>query len=292
MTPKKREKEYYATILAVTGFKQAKLHLLGNLSPKVSDPDSITSFVCDLDFGADGFTADPIHDMESWVVGMDETPKGTIVAVSMDGELFSFRGGTWTVQDLGCPDGIMAIWAAAEGEYFAAGAGGERVRISGRTVDLNPEREKRSLNNVHGTSAKDVVMVGDDGAIFRFDGKTWRELEAPTNQNLLGLYCRSAEEVYISGPKGTLFRSDGDDWEEIEAPDVTFYAVAWFRDALYLAAGKDGIFVLGKEGPEPFKKLPAPIHGLSSIAGSLIAFGGEFLVRYDGKEWTGGVCDF
>lgn len=285
----KRLDEYRTSAITVTGNDLRKMHLLANVSPRVGDPEEIVSVVADFSVD-DDLTAVPIHQVDSWLTSMEEPKSGVLHAVSMDGELHSRRRGTWSVLDLDCPEGIMRIWAASEDEIFGAGAAGEKIRIVRRTPEIDQDKKKRCLNGVHGTSGSHVIIVGDKGAIFRFDGKKWTDVVSPTNYNLLAVLCRSKKEVYVGGARGKAFRSDGEDWEAINCPPVMLYEFAWFQDKLWAAAGEDGVLELGKDGFESAKKLN--VFRIKAAAGLLFTFGGNEVTVFDGNEWSGADIDF
>jgi photosystem II stability/assembly factor-like uncharacterized protein len=281
--------EYQTSVITVTGDDLRKLHLLANVSPRVGDPEEIVSVVADFSVD-DELTAVPIHQMDSWLTYMEEPKQGVLHAVSMDGELHSYRGGNWSVLDLDCPKGISRVWASSEDEVFATGRAGEKIRVARGTPEIDRDKKGRCLNNVHGTSRNHVVIVGEKGAIFRFDGRKWTDVVSPTNYNLLAVLCRSKKEVYVGGAKGKAFRSDGEDWEPIACPPVMLYSFAWFRDKLWAAAGKDGILVLGDDGFESAKKLN--VFRIKTVADRLFAIGGNEVTLFDGKQWLGADVDF
>lgn len=287
---KRRQDEYRTSLITATGNDQ-KMHLLANVSPRVGDPEEIVSVVAD--FSIDDqfeFTGVPIHQVDSWLTSMEEPKRDVLYAVSMDGELHSYRGGSWSVLELDAPEGIIRMWAASEDEVFAAGGAGERIHVVRGIPEIDREKKGRCLNGVHGTSKSHAIIVGDKGAIFRFDGRGWTDLVSPTNYNLLAVWCRSKKEVYVGGARGTAFRSDGDDWERIKCPQVMLYEFAWFQGTLWAAAGEDGVLVLGKDGFEQAKKLT--VFRLKALASRLFAFGNNRAIVFDGREWIGTELDF
>lgn len=288
---KRRQEEYRTSLITATGNDLRKMHLLANVSPRVGDPDEIISVVAD--FSVDDqfeFNGVPIHQVESWLTSMEEPKARVLYAVSMDGELHSYRGGRWSVLELDAPEGIIRMWTASEDDIFAAGSTGEKIHVVRGVPEIDRDKKGRCLNGVHGTSKSHVIIVGDKGAVFRFDGRGWTDLVSPTNYNLLTVWCRSKKEVYIGGDKGHAFRSDGDDWERIKCPPVILYEFTWFQGKLWAAAGEDGILVLGKDGFESAKKLN--LFRVRTVADRLFAFGQNRVVVFDGQEWIGTELDF
>jgi hypothetical protein len=278
--------DHHTSLISIVGTHTRELQMLANLSPLVDDPESILTVIVSLVHEATT-TWTKLREIDAWVTDLDRSSTGRLYAVDMDGQLhFTGSGGTWATRDLGCPDGLVSLWVESDDLLFVAGDHGERVRISGKQVDVAKDDQERRLNAVHGCSADDVYMVGEAGTLFRYHGQKWSELESPTNYTLLSVLCRSPQEVYIAGARGMLFRGHGDSWEQIKAPAVTITSLAWYRDALYAAAGKDGIFRLEPHGLEKIKDLT--LYRLRVIGDHLFGLGGRLVARFDGKGWWGG----
>ncbi|QSQ19784.1 hypothetical protein JY651_31430 [Pyxidicoccus parkwayensis] len=278
--------DHHTSFISIVGTNPRDLQLLANLSPPVDDPESIVTVIVSLVHEANT-TWTKLLEVDAWVTDLARSSSGRLYAVDMDGQLhFTDSKGAWTNRDVGCPDGLVSLWVASDDQVFAAGDHGERVRVSGKQVDIVRDEQERRLNAVHGCSTDDVYMVGEKGAVFRYQGQTWSELESPTNYSLLSVLCRSPREVYLAGARGMLFRGDGDTWEQLKAPEVTITSLAWYRDALYAAAGKDGIFRLGPQGLEKLKDLT--LYRLRVIGDHLFGLGGRLVARFDGKGWWGG----
>ena len=199
------------------------------------------------------------------------------------------KGNKWNILDLECPDGLNSVWASNDDEAFAVGLNGERVRVIGQTVTVVRDPEARRLNAIHGTSSANVYAVGDYGVIMNYDGKIWKDLDLPTNVNLLAVLCNSENEVYVGGSRGTLLKWNGVQWEALESPEITITSIALFNGDLYVSAGRDGVYILGKDGLEPFKDLL--IYHLKTIGKNLFGIGNRLVAQFDGSGWWGGDLD-
>lgn len=276
------------TFLNVTGTSNEKLNFLANLSPTVSEPESNWSVIGQLAHRPD-INWKKMYEAEAWLTAMDESAGGSIFAVSVDGRLHSGIAGQWSELDLHCP-GLNAIWAASDNEAFAVGEKDVRVRALGGNVNTVVGAEGNRLNAVHGTSSKNVVAVGDNGLIMRFNGNEWTELDSATNYNLLAVLCRSETEVYIAGAAGILLLYDGATVRQIDtAVDYVFSGLAWYRGSLHLAAGQNGIGVLGAGGVEQIKTLV--LYKIKVIGELLFGWGNNLIAQYDGAGWWGGRID-
>jgi hypothetical protein len=278
--------EHHTSFISIVGTHTRDLQMLASLAPLLDDPQSTHTVIVSL-VHETPVTWTKLHEINAWVTDLARSSTGRLYAVDMDGQLhFTGPTGTWATRDLNCPGGLVSLWVESDDLLFAASDHGECVRVSGKLVDVTKDKQERMLNAVHGCSADDVYVVGEAGALFRYHRQKWSELESPTNYTLLSVLCRSPQEVYIAGARGMLFRGHGDSWEQLKAPAVTITSLAWYRDALYAAAGKDGIFRLEPHGLEKIKDVT--LYRLRVIGDHLFGLGGRFVARFDGKGWWGG----
>lgn len=111
------------------------------------------------------------------------------------------------------------------------------------------------FRGISGTSDDNVISVGKDGTIFRYDGTSWSQMPSPTNEDLndveaigntafavgkdgevlqlvdgawvklgpigdedlYGVWAASATEVYVAGKNGTIYSFDGVAWSDQSA---------------------------------------------------------------------------
>jgi hypothetical protein len=281
--------DHESNIVGIVGQSLTELYFLANLYPPGFDADAVTSIIAKFSYG----TNEPwitTYGAEVWLTRMDRSPDGTFFAVSMDGELHISRGGISRVLDLGVPTGLNDVWVASDSEAFTVGLNGERVRILNNNFEVVRDPANRRLTAVRGSVRNNVVAVGNEGVIHRYDGERWSELDSPTNYNLLAVLVRSESEIYIAGTDGILFRGDGQRWERLSAPaSSNITSLAWFGDTLYACLRPGGICVLKSDGLEPLKSLDVTY--LRTITDHLFAVGGTLVARYNGSGWRGGKLE-
>ena len=85
---------------------------------------------------------------------------------------------------------------------------------------------------IWGSSPSNLVAVGQNGAILRFDGTSWTAMTSPVNNALFGVWGSGPSDIYAVGVQGTLLHYDGSTWD-----------VAFSRDPeqryMYIADGKN-----------------------------------------------------
>jgi len=279
--------DHNASIVSITGVNNNQLHLLVNLYYEPFDPESVLSVIATLEHKPD-VKWNTIHSIEQWCTAMDQSKGGTLFVVSMEGELHVYNANKWTVLDLGCPDGLNSIWAANDNQAFIAGLGGERIRVIDEKIEITREPKSFRLNAIHGSSESNVVTVGDEGMVYKFDGINWKKIDLPTNVNLLSVYCHSEKEIFIGGA-GVLYRWDGSVWYEIDAQELIISSIAFYLGRFFLACGGKGVFSIQNDALELFKEIT--VYRLKHIDDSLFAIGNKLVAQYDGKEWWGGDLD-
>ncbi|MET0026290.1 MAG: hypothetical protein ABW101_01535 [Candidatus Thiodiazotropha sp.] len=98
------------------------------------------------------------------------------------------------------------------------------------------------FNDIGGFADDDIYACGGDGDVMHFDGKEWRQLYCPTNEELLSICCAPDGKVYIGGQRGSLVVGRNDQWEVLKskAPDE-INDLAWFKGRLYMTCRTYGI---------------------------------------------------
>lgn len=106
----------------------------------------------------------------------------------------------------------------------------------------------RAFNDIDGFSKKEIYAVGELGEIWQYNGKKWKSIVSPTKLNLNAIVCASNGKVYIAGEKGTILVGRNDEWELLEGIDLfEFWAVAYFKDNIYLTANERLVYTLTSE---------------------------------------------
>lgn len=74
------------------------------------------------------------------------------------------------------------------------------------------------LDGVWGTSSSDVFVVGANGTILHYDGRSWTAMESGTTQGLYAVWGSSSNDVYAVGYGGTVLHYDGTSWSSTPIP--------------------------------------------------------------------------
>ncbi len=84
-------------------------------------------------------------------------------------------------------------------------------------VDLPSGLAPSVLFKAHGFAADDVMMVGSEGTVLRWNGTAWSRDTVPTTEPLLSTWARGVADVYAVGGSdvGEIVHYDGTQWSEV-----------------------------------------------------------------------------
>ena len=177
------------------------------------------------------------------------------------------------------------------------GEPGSAVVLRGRgssfhAVDLPPELAPAALFKAHGFGPDDVILVGSEGTVLRWNGHDWRRDSVPTSASLFSLWGRDANDVYAVGgdTNGEVLHYDGGGWSEIVEASAGSIMSGVFAAPLgpTVAVGPSYVLEIFRDGGLMEAELPeldpAPsLHGVWGGAdGTIYAVGGD-LLAYPGR---------
>lgn len=227
------------------------------------------------------------------------------VALSMQGDIeYQFVGGTSTekIPNAGTLKGAGAMTQIREigGVLVACGYGGQVYwrsptgwqMLAGGLVHLSTKKRPAHITAVDGSSMNDLYAVGFHGRIFHFDGKTWSELDSPTNVHLERVRVAD-DHVYVCGNAGTVLKGDRQGFAvlPIEGFTAPLWGIERFGGKTYVAH-MDGLLVHNGKTWAPVKLglddsgLPEDGYRLDAHDGVLWSFGPKRVAFFNGKTWT------
>lgn len=146
--------------------------------------------------------------------------------------------------------------------------------------------------DINGPTPDDLYAVGDE--TWHWDGKTWHQLELPTDEPLAAIKVISTDEIALVGHNGTLLWGNArDGFKDLSSVDdnQNFTSVEWFEGRLFLASNL-GLFTYDPSTRRiaryatGLKPELQDAHQLEAKDGVLWSFGFKDLAYFDGKTWT------
>jgi trimeric autotransporter adhesin len=149
-----------------------------------------------------------------------------IVAVGRGGRIARFNGSTWTAMTSGTTRDLFNVYVEPSGQAWAVGAGGTVLQLSGGVWTAQSTGATLDLNAVW-AGDNTVYIVGNDGEVRRRIGGGWSRMEVPTAEGLYGVHGLSAVDVVVVGLEGTILRWNGAVWTVVSAGSLpgSFYGV-------------------------------------------------------------------
>jgi len=173
---------------------------------------------------------------------------------------------------------------------------GRWVRVDQGTFSPLTDYVDRAFRSMDGADENEVLGVGLRGDLWLWDGKTWSQLQSPTEYPLHMILRASSGHYYIGGTHGLIWKgSPGQGWKPIGDSAVstqTIEDMTEFQGKIYVAA-QDKLLVT--DGG-PVTEVKVPIEGnkayfaIDSLPTALWVVGDESVLQYDGAAWKRHVC--
>jgi hypothetical protein len=152
------------------------------------------------------------------------------------------------------PAAIAGVWGVDSNCVFAWGElGNEPKMFQWGGVRWDEIASPGKVNAVHGTARDFVYAVGADGLIARWEGAGWTTAPSPTKSMLSSVFVASQDEMYAVGAGGSVLEGSLYGWSEVLVRDSQLYAVAKWKDKVWVAGGPDGLFTLAGNKLAPYR---------------------------------------
>jgi len=265
--------------------------------------------------GTEWATVDPKLDkpapLLNWVHGFGAT--GGLYVVGDGGTALRMENEVWTLEDTPTDENLWGVWGASEADLFAVGGSGRSPSQAtilrrqsgvwtslnvGTGLDVDPGRPTRAFFKVWGSSANDVWVVGQNGAIVHFDGTTWKSYGAGTADDLIAVWGTGPNNVVAVGGRnnGIAALWDGSTWTLVDTEfefDPGINGVWTQGDTIHLAAQQGTMFTLSgaskKKSDTRELMTTVDMHAVHSADGVITTVGGNFLFAegpYEGAIFT------
>jgi hypothetical protein len=202
---------------------------------------------------------------------------------------------------------MMSGWGPGDGSLWVVGgvlfAGRILYLEAGEWSEISPGFRVPFLNWVHGTSASDVFVGGDEGTILHFDGDAWTVQATPVTTPVWGIWAVAPDDVWavggdnLFGDAPFVLHYDGEQWSlapipTLERPRVFAFFKVW-------GSGPDDVYAVGQNGAvlhwdgAGFTELGVGVsqdligiwgtgpHDITVVGGR----GTAELAHFDGKQW-------
>jgi hypothetical protein len=129
--------------------------------------------------------------------------------------VFRWNGSSWIVisdinKPVATPDNYNGVWGVAT-DVWAVGDG---TILRCRSTVCATESSGLPLLGVWGSSATNVIAVGDAGRIVRYNGTSWSPMQSPTSRTLASVSGSGPNDIWAVGDS-TVLHFDGTTWSNV-----------------------------------------------------------------------------
>jgi hypothetical protein len=230
------------------------------------------------------------------------------MAVGFAGTAVRWDGSSWTVLPTPTDEDLWGVWGGSPDNLWAVGG---RGREAGQATLLHfngtdwsevelPELQRANVNaffKVWGTSAGNVYVVGQRGAVLHYDGTDWTEELVGASDDLISLWGTGPDNIVAVGGRGTGIVSiwDGTDWRTESLSPLPGLNGVWTDTAgiAHVCGSTGTVGVLDLQTLELDQAFPGTsleLHSIFSadgrtlftVGGNLLAVGGPYRgIAYD-----------
>ncbi|WP_431103434.1 hypothetical protein [Roseateles noduli] len=231
------------------------------------------------------------------VASMDRDGDVYPVGGGLDGPFEKIDAGRWPgLQRLRCI-GDQTFAVALARRLYRRVAVGKWEQLPGIPMSTREAEIKGAgFRDVDAFAESDMYAVGGHGDVWHFNGREWRQMDFPTNEQLATVTCGGDGNVYITGEGGSLWVGQQSTWRLLEqrGSSILWNDTRWFNGQLWLASDYQLRVWNGHE-------IVAPEHEGKPIlaSGHMDAHDGLLVVAdlwtvstFDGKTWRKVVAPY
>jgi trimeric autotransporter adhesin len=144
--------------------------------------------------------------------------------------------------------------------------------------------------SVQGLANNDMMAVGTNGVIARWNGTAWTPMTSGTTRTLRSVWMEDANTAYAVGDNGTALRWNGTTWSALNTASTTQLNGVWGSGLRVIMVGNSGE-VLRYNGTSVIREtvpIADDLNAVGGVVGGIITVVGDFggVLRYDGTTWT------
>lgn len=145
------------------------------------------------------------------------------------------------------------------------------------------------FRDMDGPDERCLYAVGGHGEVFLFDGRSWRQCDFPSNEQLATVTVAPSGDVYITGEGGNLWLGKEDSWQLIQrgGSSVLNRDSVWFNDTLWVSSDyQTRVLTDGRLSPVMYQGEPQWMAGHMDARDGILVIAAQNHARmFDGSEW-------
>ncbi|MHC4597959.1 MAG: hypothetical protein ACYS47_03035 [Planctomycetota bacterium] len=156
---------------------------------------------------------------------------------------------SWTLQ-YPQPQSVRVedMWGSSAADVFVVGRDGAILHYDGVSWSVMCSGTTVDLRGVWGSSPNNVIAVGEGGTILRYNGACWTTMVSGTTYQLYGVWGSSATDVFAMGSSGVIRHFDGTGWSTLYSGSTESLLGVWGSSPTNVYIPMSGSFVLRYDG--------------------------------------------
>jgi hypothetical protein len=159
------------------------------------------------------------------------------------GTIVHYDGASWSLMDCGgTTTSFTDVWASSPTDVYAV-VGSSPLHYNG--TEWGTVATGISVDDIWGSGASDIFVVGQNGAIAHYNGTDWSAMTCPnTVTTLTAVWGSSPTDVFAGNLIGEIFHYDGNvegNWTAMTSPATDDINEFW-------GSGPDDVFAVGDGG--------------------------------------------
>ncbi|MGH7672148.1 MAG: fibronectin type III domain-containing protein [Gemmatimonadales bacterium] len=147
----------------------------------------------------------------------------------------------WSPVATGAAGSLNHVWGTSAANVLAVGDNGQILRYAGTGWTPMPSGTSQWLYGVWGSSASNVYAVGLGGSVRRFDGTGWNGVAVGVSDNLMAVWGSAPNDIFVVGNGGRILHYDGTSWVPMASPTTEDLFGIWGASATDVhAVGRSG----------------------------------------------------
>jgi hypothetical protein len=213
------------------------------------------------------------------------TGRNAVWAVGGNGAAVLYNGATWQDYPMPTTAVVSGVWGTTRDSVWAVTQAGEIFFWNGARWALT-FRTGRTLNAIHGRDARNILAVGEDGRIWKFDGRAWTREESGTDQSLRAVFM-GPTRAFVAAPTQLLDRRDGE-WH-VSAPFAghNYQWITGSGDRDVYAGGCGNTTIRRFDGTQWLAEVPTNVTTCSN--GGTVVPGGGLFIGGGGRDFISGT---
>lgn len=214
-----------------------------------------------------------------------------LIAVGANGAIVRWNGTAWAAMTSGTTRALYSVFVENATTAYAVGSGGTILRWNGTAWASETSGSTLVLNGVWAGDGVGYA-VGADGEMLRRTGSAWARVTIPTVETLYGVHGLTAANVVVVGSEGTILRWNGAEWSTLPSAGLSggFYAVVGSaaNDGRRYVVGDDGVAQIDGNIVSAVVTPYAPrLYGVGLDANGVVWTSGQRgAVMRSGTPWT------